>query len=62
MQHVHEMNANRAYHVCLSILRMIQLMNYWTHLNEIRYGRYFNGTCLKIVDDTNGKARAAFLW
>jgi hypothetical protein len=35
---VHEMNTSRADHVCLSV-RMIQLENRWTDLDEIWYGR-----------------------
>jgi hypothetical protein len=36
---VHQMNAYMADHVCLSV-RMIQLENRWTDLDEIWYGRY----------------------
>jgi hypothetical protein len=43
---VHEMNAYRAGHVCLSV-RMIQLENHWTDLDEIWYGRYAIGDTLK---------------
>jgi hypothetical protein len=49
---VHEMNAHRAGHVCLSFrlsARMIQLENSWTDLGEIWYGRYAIGNHPKIV-------------
>jgi hypothetical protein len=39
---VRDMDAYRADHVCLSI-RMIQLKNHWTDLDEIWYGRYTIG-------------------
>jgi hypothetical protein len=45
---VHEMNAKRAGNVCLSV-RMIQLENRWTDLDEICYGRYATGDYAKIV-------------
>jgi hypothetical protein len=44
----HEMNAYRAGHVCLSV-RMIQLDNRWTDVDEIWYGRYATGDYPKIV-------------
>jgi hypothetical protein len=45
---VYEMDAYRAGHVCLSV-RMIQLENRWTDFDEILYGRYAIGECMKIV-------------
>jgi hypothetical protein len=45
---MHEVNAYRAGYVCLSV-RMIQLVNRWTHLGEIWYGRYAIGGYPKIV-------------
>jgi hypothetical protein len=45
---VHEMNAHRAGHVCLSV-RMIQLENRWTDLDEIWYGYYAIGDYPEIV-------------
>jgi hypothetical protein len=45
---VHEMNAYRTGHVCLSIC-MIQLKNHWTELDGIRYRRYAIGDYHKIV-------------
>jgi hypothetical protein len=46
LQDVHEMDAYRGGHVCLSV-RMIQLENRWTGLYEIWYGRYAIGATLK---------------
>jgi hypothetical protein len=43
---VHEMNAYRARHV---YVRMIQLKDRWTDLDEIWYGRYAIGDYPKIV-------------
>jgi hypothetical protein len=43
---VHEMNAHRSGHLSV---RMIQLENRWTDLDEIWYGRYATGDYLKIV-------------
>jgi hypothetical protein len=44
---VHEMNAySLVMFVCVSV-RMIQLENRWTDLDEIWYGRYAIGTALK---------------
>jgi hypothetical protein len=48
LHNVHEMNANRADHVCLSV-RMIQLDNLWTDLDEIWNGYYAIGIFPKIV-------------
>jgi hypothetical protein len=45
---VHEMNAYRASHVCLSV-RIIILENCWTDLNKIWYGRYVIWDYPKIV-------------
>jgi hypothetical protein len=45
---VYEMNEYRAGHVCLSV-RMIQLENSWTDLDEIWYGRYAIGDYPKII-------------
>jgi hypothetical protein len=45
---VYEMNTNRASHVCLSV-RMIQLENRWTYLDEIWFGPHVIGDYLKIV-------------
>jgi hypothetical protein len=45
---VHETNACRAGHVCLSV-RMIQLESRWTDLDEIWYGRHAIGDYPKIV-------------
>jgi hypothetical protein len=39
---VHEMNAFRTDHVS-SFVRMIQVVNRWTDLDEIWYGRYAIG-------------------
>jgi hypothetical protein len=47
-----EMNAYRAGHVCLSVcpsVRMIQLENRWTDLDEIWYGRYATEDYPKII-------------
>jgi hypothetical protein len=53
---MHEMNAYRAGHVCLSVrlsvrlsIRMIQFENHWTDLDELWYGRYVIGDYPKIV-------------
>jgi hypothetical protein len=47
LHNVHEMNAYRVGHVCLSI-RMIQLENHWMDLDEIWYGRYAIGDYPKL--------------
>jgi hypothetical protein len=45
---VREINAYRVGHVCLSV-RMTQVENRWTALDEIWYGRYAIGDNPKIV-------------
>jgi hypothetical protein len=42
LHNVHEINTHRAGNVCLSV-RMIQLENRWTDLDENWYGRYAIG-------------------
>jgi hypothetical protein len=49
---VHEVNAYRDAHVYLSVclsVRMIQLENRWTDLDEILYGYYATGFHPKII-------------
>jgi hypothetical protein len=45
---VHDMNAHRGGHICPSV-RMIQVENRLTNLDEIWYGRYATGANPKIV-------------
>jgi hypothetical protein len=52
LHYVHEIIAYRANHVCLSLrlsVRMIQLENRWTDLDDIWYGSYAIGIYPKIV-------------
>jgi hypothetical protein len=52
LHNVHGMNAYRAGHVCLFVrpsVRMVQLENSWTDLDEIWYGDYAIGDYPKIV-------------
>jgi hypothetical protein len=48
LHNVHEINAYRAGHVCLSV-HMIQLKNRWMDLDKISYGHYATGDYPKII-------------
>lgn len=48
LRDLYEINAYRADHVCLSV-RIIQIENRWTELDEIKYGCYAIGSYPKIL-------------